>query len=331
MKILAVDDDDLALDLLVAALHVRGHDDVTLARSGEEAMALVKAGLSFDCFLLDIEMPGMNGIELCQWIRMFPAHRAAPILMITGVSAKESVDKAFAAGATDYVNKPFDLTELGARLRIAERLCATNRKIAQDTLALRSINDQLSAQETANLADAFVLDEVHGVIDLLALENYLLQRGRGDLAGITIFTFNLDDIETLHRRCGGGGLYTDMLSDVAESFLTAMRGTRCFLSHAGFGTFAGVTADVAAPRFDEIEITCNQLIEGCALEDIRGVPMTPRVRIGPTHQLGLMQSGRGAVKVLRQAVADCQMPGVEPAAAVKWSPRGLLGAIRRAS
>ena len=121
MKILAVDDDEIMLELLSTATLAAGYDDVTTASSGVEALQILKKSTdTFDCFLLDVKMPGMDGIELCDEIRKHQNYDKTPIIMITGATETESAERAFEAGATDYVAKPFDIFELGHRIKIAE-------------------------------------------------------------------------------------------------------------------------------------------------------------------------------------------------------------------
>jgi CheY-like chemotaxis protein len=73
MRILAVDDDKAILELLTEALEVSDYCDVVTAHSGKAAVdALAQTETPFDCFLLDIQMPGMDGVELCQHIREIP-------------------------------------------------------------------------------------------------------------------------------------------------------------------------------------------------------------------------------------------------------------------
>ncbi|MFK5998799.1 MAG: response regulator, partial [Rhodobacterales bacterium] len=67
MRILSVDDDPIILELLAAVLVSMGHTDVTTAGSATEALEIVKDDPEpFDCFLLDIQMPGIDGIQLCK-------------------------------------------------------------------------------------------------------------------------------------------------------------------------------------------------------------------------------------------------------------------------
>ena len=123
MKILAVDDDPVFLAILVPMLNALGKNDVTIAMSARDALAEMHgAAQKFDCLLFDIQMPGMNGVDLCQAVRTLPAYQRTPIVMITAMSGKRYIDAAFSAGATDYVTKPLDRVDLKARLGMVERL-----------------------------------------------------------------------------------------------------------------------------------------------------------------------------------------------------------------
>ena len=82
MKILAVDDDPIILELLNEVLGSTGYPDVTTVETGADALAAVEDHRQpFDCILLDIQMPGMDGIELCGRLRAMPRYRETPVLM----------------------------------------------------------------------------------------------------------------------------------------------------------------------------------------------------------------------------------------------------------
>ncbi|MGA3047185.1 MAG: response regulator transcription factor [Terracidiphilus sp.] len=122
--ILMVDDDSSTRRALRVTLSGMGFSVVEAAR-GEEALSLVRATW-FDAVLLDVDMPGMGGVETCRCI-----HRAVarlPILMLTVMDSEDDKVLALDAGADDYITKPFQLRELTARLRSAVR-----RRNAQDT------------------------------------------------------------------------------------------------------------------------------------------------------------------------------------------------------
>lgn len=115
--VLIVDDDTSTRRALRMTLSGMGFTVIEAAR-GEEALSLVRATW-FDAVLLDIDMPGMGGVETCRCIRRAVAR--LPILMLTVLDGEEDKVLALDAGADDYITKPFQLRELTARLRSAVR------------------------------------------------------------------------------------------------------------------------------------------------------------------------------------------------------------------
>lgn len=121
--ILVVDDDSSTRQTLRMTLTEMGFTVVEAAR-GEEALSLVRVTW-FDAVLLDVDMPGMGGVETCRRIRNAVAR--LPILMLTVMDSQDDKVLALDAGADDYITKPFQLRELAARLRSAVR-----RRVAED-------------------------------------------------------------------------------------------------------------------------------------------------------------------------------------------------------
>jgi two-component system KDP operon response regulator KdpE len=115
--VLLVDDDNSTRRALRVTLSGMGFTIVEAAR-GEEALSLVRVAW-FDAVLLDVEMPGMGGVETCRSIRHALARM--PILMLSVKSSEDDKVAALDAGADDYITKPFQMRELGARLRSAVR------------------------------------------------------------------------------------------------------------------------------------------------------------------------------------------------------------------
>ena len=122
--ILVVDDDSSTRRALRVTLAGLGFTVVEAAR-GEEALSLVRVTW-FDAVLLDVDMPGMGGVETCRNIRRTVAR--LPILMLSVMDSEDDKVLALDAGADDYITKPFQLRELTARLRAAVR-----RRNAQDS------------------------------------------------------------------------------------------------------------------------------------------------------------------------------------------------------
>ena len=117
MRILVVEDETRLATLLRRALAEEGHG-VDLAESGEEALDWVDIG-AYDAIVLDIMLPGIDGLEVCRRLRRRRVQ--APILLLT---ARDTVPDRVAgldAGADDYLVKPFAFAELAARLRALAR------------------------------------------------------------------------------------------------------------------------------------------------------------------------------------------------------------------
>jgi two-component system KDP operon response regulator KdpE len=135
--ILVVDDEISIRRALNTTLQKLGFKIVEAAR-GEEALSLVRTN-PFDAVLLDINMPGMNGIDTCKNIRrLFPR---IPILMLTVRDSEDDKVQALDAGADDYITKPFQLRELTARIRAAMRWTRTAAGPPEETAAVLRVGD----------------------------------------------------------------------------------------------------------------------------------------------------------------------------------------------
>lgn len=132
-KIMLVDDEKGVVTLMKNYFEMSGYQVIT-AYSGQEA--LKKMSYLPDIVLLDINMPDMDGLTVCQSIREYIT---CPILFLTARIETTDKIKGFSAGADDYIVKPFDLDELGAR--VAAHLRRENRKQEQSTL--RFFNDMV--------------------------------------------------------------------------------------------------------------------------------------------------------------------------------------------
>lgn len=123
-KILVVDDEPQVRRVMRTTLTAEGYT-ISEARNGEEALQCFRAQLP-DIILLDVNMPGMDGLEACRQIRK---NSDVPIIMLTVRSTERDKVLALDAGADDYVVKPFGMQELLARIRAALR-----RTLPQDKL-----------------------------------------------------------------------------------------------------------------------------------------------------------------------------------------------------
>jgi DNA-binding response OmpR family regulator len=111
-RILVVDDDPRLLHIVAMYLGIEGFE-VATASNGEEGLQEVDARKP-DLIILDIMMPGMDGVEACRRIRSNPVTMDIPILMFSALSGDDDVERARLAGANHLITKPFNLVGLGS-------------------------------------------------------------------------------------------------------------------------------------------------------------------------------------------------------------------------
>jgi two-component system KDP operon response regulator KdpE len=142
-RILVVDDDPQIRRAMRTTLTGRGYE-VSDARTGEEGLEQMRAG-SYDLVLLDLNMPGMGGIETCRQIR---SASDVAIVMLTVSNAEKDKVEALDAGADDYITKPFSTPELLARIRATlRRLPQTPGQADLAPLSDRGVNLDLPSRQ----------------------------------------------------------------------------------------------------------------------------------------------------------------------------------------
>jgi DNA-binding response OmpR family regulator len=126
-KILVVDDSPLALAVVRGALPA-GEYEVATASTGEAALAQIPQ-LQPDLLLLDVYMPGLDGLALCQQLRRNPATRTLPIVLLSTQGSIADKAAGFRVGADDYLLKAYDLSDLPYRLACVLRQRAGTRPV----------------------------------------------------------------------------------------------------------------------------------------------------------------------------------------------------------
>ena len=116
LKILCVDDEPQILKLFEAILTPEGYE-VIKAQNGQEALEKLKDQW-IDLVILDVKMPKMDGFEVCRRVKEYKQPLDIPVVLVTGLTAKEDRIKGIEAGAEDFISKPIEPAEVLARIRM---------------------------------------------------------------------------------------------------------------------------------------------------------------------------------------------------------------------
>jgi class 3 adenylate cyclase/DNA-binding response OmpR family regulator len=153
--VLIVDDEPVLHQILQGLLAPEGYN-FAFAYDGQEVLDTI-VEVAPDLILSDIMMPHMTGLQLCEHLREDPKWKNLPIILVTALNSKEDIAKGLDAGANDFINKPFDRTELLARVRSMLRLKAQydeleyQKRQLEATLKLREQMAKLTARHLVEL------------------------------------------------------------------------------------------------------------------------------------------------------------------------------------
>jgi DNA-binding response OmpR family regulator len=132
MRILIAEDDAVARKILEVTLRRLGFDVIATADGAAawSAFETLKGKDAPELAVLDWMMPGMEGVEICRRLRATPGFERVYVILLTSRDGKEDVAQGLAAGANDYIAKPFDPGELEARVRVGERMVKLQGSLA---------------------------------------------------------------------------------------------------------------------------------------------------------------------------------------------------------
>ncbi|MCB0212572.1 MAG: response regulator [Anaerolineae bacterium] len=176
--ILIVDDEDVGRQTLEALLYADEYN-LTFASSGPKAIEAIRE-LPPDLILLDVMMPGMDGLQVCQYLKADERWQHIPIILVTALDSKSDLARGFDAGADDFLSKPVNILELRARVRSLLRL-----KTQFDEL-------QLMLKLRENLANMVVHDMRSPLTAILGVSELL----KSNLSA----PINPADVDILHRQ-----------------------------------------------------------------------------------------------------------------------------------
>jgi two-component system sensor histidine kinase/response regulator len=321
--VLVIDDNASNRALAEATLEDEGYQ-VVLAASGEAGIAAFLKDAP-DCVLLDVQMPGMDGVAACQRIRNAPGGGDVPIMFLTAQRDVDTFDRARLAGGDDFLTKPIRPAELVVRIEAAMKL----RRISLERSELfelirRQRDDVMRLQLQREQLIAFLVHDLKNPVHAIKLNGELIVRdpaasSRSLAAAAAIRA----DSEALLRMIMN-------LLDISKADEGRLVPARQPIVLAGL--IAEIAAGMSArARTNEVEIVADsapQLLHGDpdlvrrVLENlvdnaIRHAPAESRVRItsvdhGTTVELRVADGGPGVPPALRERVFDRFVQGDAP-------------------
>ena len=207
--------DDLSSNLkVVGGILDRVGYSTTFATSGPQALERIQKSQP-DLILLDLFMPGMDGLEVCKKIKAFSDYREIPIIFLTASNEQKAVIEAFEQGAVDYIIKPFNSAELLARVKIHLELKHTRDKLQQTLLELNKLATTDPLTGVPNRRHWFSLAEQE------------FKRVCRSGSPLSVFMIDVDHFKQINDNYGHG-IGDETLKAIAQTVQNLLRKIDCF-------------------------------------------------------------------------------------------------------
>ncbi len=277
MKVLVVEDDPVSALVLGKTLGRMGYEPATAA-NGTEALDWYHRQ-RFSVVVSDWMMPRMDGLELCRMVRDEPADGYTYFILLTAKTERSDRLEALRAGVDDFLTKPLDPSELAARMNVAQRILAWDRK-------LRELNASLVTSSNALAAQAVELDRLRREAEYLATHDGLtgvLNRrawfeSAAQITPAAVAVFDVDHFKEINDR-HGHPVGDRVLQDIAARLVRAMEPVGC-VGRLGGEEF-GVLFEVP---FGEAEERCRRAVQ----ESVETAVIGPDGRLPVTFSAGLV-------------------------------------------
>jgi diguanylate cyclase (GGDEF)-like protein len=272
MRVLIAEDDLITRRVLSMMLTGWGYQVVTVG-DGNAAWEVISRPDAPRLMLLDWEMPGLDGVEICRRLRGMASEPYIYVLLLTGRESHKDLIVGLDAGADDYLTKPFDDAELAARLRVGRRITKLQEELfrAREALRHQTLHDGLTS----------VLNRT-GALEALGAEVSAVRAGNG--SSLCVVMFDLDHFKRINdtwghaagdlvlrgvaQRVGASLRATDRLGRVGgEEFLILLQGSD---RATAWAMAERVRTRIGAEPFyfGEIAISVTASVGFCWLDDV---------------------------------------------------------------
>lgn len=309
MKILVVDDCRVTTLHLVGVLSQAGYNTILTASNYDEAMETLavehKTELPIDLILMDVQMPGTDGIAATLTIKSDNDYEDIPIIIATNNSDEATLDRAFAAGASDFIVKPVSMVELRARIRSALQLrneMAQRKERERELERLARKLERMSNQDgLTGIANRRCFDDV--------LVKEWVRNGREDLP-IGLLMIDIDHFK-LYNDALGHVDGDSCLCAVADAITAAVHRPGDMVARYGGEEFAVIlpNTDYEGAKAVAANIHAN-LSKSCIKHPNSEVSCTVTVSIGVTAGIPTCQSTpEGLIHAADRALYQAKQSG----------------------
>lgn len=261
-RILIVDDSIDTQLLMIHYLLEENFHDITVAQNAAEAMENLNKQ-EFDLILMDIMMPGTDGLEACRQIKELPQFYDLPIIIVTAKTSLKDLEQAFNSGAFDYITKPLTKIELLARVKSAIKLKeeSDQRKIREaELLKVKAELEEMNEK----LKELSFFDPLTNLVNRRYLDQVLQQIWIEPCEPVTVFMIDIDCFKA-YNDAYGHQQGDECLKQVAKG-LKGLVKSPGFVARYGGEEFVVVWPGLDFGRSQSIGETLCQGIEKLALE-----------------------------------------------------------------
>jgi diguanylate cyclase len=265
-QILVIDDEPDNFEVIEALLH-RENYQLSYANSGQQGLDRLAAATP-DVILLDVMMPLMDGIEVCQRIKQNAQWQNIPIIMVTALDGKENLAKCMGAGANDFISKPVNGLELRARVRSMVQISQQYQNIQQLCQRVQAGNEHLEGfnkmlddevqARTAQLQQIVSQDALTHLASRTSLIRHLQKiiQGRTTDSQAVLFYLDCDNFQLINHSWGYE-VGNQLLVAIADRLKTLLQPTD-FLARLGADEFCFARKNILG--LSEIKQLANDIL-----------------------------------------------------------------------
>ena len=316
--ILIVDDDQNSRSVIHDLLIPENYE-ITQAASGPAAIDAVRDS-SPDVIITDLMMPGMDGIELCRWLRAESRTRGTPIIMVTALDSREDMARALDAGATDFIAKPVSGIEVRSRVRSMIRVARSHRTL-EELLALRT--------DFTNM----VIHDLRNPLQVISFSAEILRREHPDpsppLARIQAQVVRLerliDDVLVVARS--EAGVLTANRAEIDANALLCLVVEDCLPAAGSVDISIVANENAPDPLYVDVALL-RRCLENLVLNAIKFSPRKTSIAIEIVQKpegvrIDVIDEGHGIPEALRQSMFHRFVTGDRTNPNVKQTGLGL--------